>query len=167
MNESGIERRWRTTQFPLAREPASTLSPAYRAVLRNAFSKVRFGLKSLWSLINRVSLGEHKMANLHASEELLAAPLPDLIHDLGVAVADANVQLSKAENENLVYTIDKAEIELKVAISISKESKTDFSAGGTISVFNVNASYARTYGYKEEASSLIKLSLAAKPRQPE
>ena len=29
-----------------------------------------------------------------------------------------------------------------------------------------SSSYARTYGYKEEASSVIKLSLAAKPRQP-
>jgi len=104
------------------------------------------------------------MANTHASEELLAAPLPELIRDLGLAVAGANMELAKAENADLIYTVDKAEIELKVAISISQESKGEIKLGGTISVFNVNASYARTYGYKEEASSLIKLSLAAKPR---
>jgi hypothetical protein len=105
------------------------------------------------------------MATTHASEELLAAPLPELIRDLGFAVAGANIELAKAENADLVYTVDKAEIELKVAISISQESKGEIKAGGTISVFNVNASYARTYGYKEEASSLIKLSLSARPRQ--
>jgi hypothetical protein len=104
------------------------------------------------------------MATTHASEGLLAAPLPELIRDLGLAVAGANIELAKAENADLVYTVDKAEIELKVAISVSQESKGEIKAGGTISVFNVNASYARTYGYKEEASSLIKLSLAAKPR---
>ena len=104
------------------------------------------------------------MANTHASEELLAAPLPELIRDLGLAVAGANIELAKAAGGELLYTIDKAEIELKVAISISQESKGSIELGGAISVFNVNASYARTYGYKEEASSLIKLSLAAKPR---
>ncbi|MGB5488803.1 MAG: hypothetical protein WBN06_15540 [Lysobacterales bacterium] len=133
-------------------------------VLNGAFDNVRFRLKSLWKLVHLISKGEFQMANTHASEELLAAPLPELIRDLGLAVAGANMELAKAENADLIYTVDKAEIELKVAISISQESKGEIKLGGTISVFNVNASYARTYGYKEEASSLIKLSLAAKPR---
>jgi len=106
------------------------------------------------------------MATTHASEELLAAPLPELIRDLGLAVAAANKELAASDANTLDYTVNEAEIELKVAISISKESKGEITAGGTISVFNVNASYARSYGFNEEASSRIKLTLAAKPRQP-
>jgi len=104
------------------------------------------------------------MATIHASEELLAAPLPDMIQGLGVAVAEANMALAKIDDANLVYTINQAEIELKVAISISKETETGADAGLKLSAFNVNASYSRTYSFKEEASSLIKLTLAAVPR---
>ena len=104
------------------------------------------------------------MSTTHASEELLAAPLPDLIQGLGVAVAEANMALSKAENADLVYTINEAEIELKVAISISKETEAGVEGGLKLSAFSVNASYSKTYGYKEEASSHIKLTLAAKPK---
>ena len=106
------------------------------------------------------------MPTTSASEELLAAPLPELIRDLGLAVAAANQELAKVPNNDLVYTLNEAEIELKVAISMNKETKTEISGGGNISVFNVNASYARTYGYKEEASSTIKVHIAAKPRTP-
>jgi len=104
------------------------------------------------------------MSTTHASEELLAAPLPDLIEGLGVAVAEANMALSKAQNADLVYTINEAEIEVKVAISINKETQAGAEAGLKLSAFSVNASYSKTYGYKEEASSLIKLTLAAKPK---
>ena len=100
-----------------------------------------------------------------ASEELLAAPLPRLVGDLGLAIASANKEL-KAVDPTMDYTINDAEIELRVAISIEKESTTEISGGGNISVFNVNASYARTYGFKEEASSRILLKLAARPRVP-
>ena len=100
-----------------------------------------------------------------ASEELLAAPLPELIRDLGLAVAAANKALGQNPDSDLVFTIPTAEIEVKIAISINKESKGEIKAGGTISAFSVNASYARTYGYKEEASSLLKITLAAKPRE--
>jgi len=104
------------------------------------------------------------MATTHASEELLAAPLPEMIQGLGVAVAEANMELAKVEDANLVYTINEAEIELKVALSISKETETGVEGGLKLSAFNVNASYSRTYSFKEEASSLIKLTLAAVPR---
>lgn len=102
------------------------------------------------------------MANKFASEELLAAPLPDLIKNLGIAVATANKELRSA-SEDMRYTIPSAEIELKIAIST--ETKTDASGkvGVNISVFSVNASYSKTYGFKEEASSVIKLTLSAVP----
>ena len=99
-----------------------------------------------------------------ASEELLAAPLPDLIRDLGLAVATANMKLAEVEGTDLVYTINEAEIEINVAISIEKETTASAGLGGNISAFSVNASYARTFGFKEEASSRIKLSLAAKAK---
>lgn len=96
-----------------------------------------------------------------ASEELLAAPLPQLIEGLGLAVANANAKLRTSD---MVYTIDEAEVELKVAISI--DSKQTLAAGGKIGLqaFSVNASYSKTYGFKEEASSLIKLKMKAVPK---
>jgi len=103
-----------------------------------------------------------------ASEELLAAPLPDLIRELGLAVATANKELlamPAADIGPLLYTINNAEIELKVAISIGKDTTTGVSAGGNLYGFALNASYSRTYSFKEEASSTIKLTLAAKPRE--
>ncbi len=98
-----------------------------------------------------------------ASEELLAAPLPDLIRDLGLAVATANQALSQSGSNSLIYTIPSAEIEVNIAISINKGTTAEVKAGANISAFSVNASYARTYGYKEEASSRLKITLAAKP----
>lgn len=99
-----------------------------------------------------------------ASEELLAVPLPEMVRDLGVAVAVANKELATIPDNNLAYTIPSAEIEVNIAITLSKESKMGIEAGGNISVFSVNASYARTFGYKEEASSRLKITLAAKPK---
>jgi len=99
-----------------------------------------------------------------ASEELLAAPLPELIRDLGLAVANANKALKQAESD-IVYSIPSAEIEVNVAISISKTD--DVSVGGSLglSAFSVNASYKSTYGFKEEASSKIKICVQAKPQE--
>ena len=102
------------------------------------------------------------MANKLASEELLAAPLPELIKNLGLAVATANKELRNADPE-MRFTIPEAQIELKVAISVSSSKTIGGSAGGQISVLTVNASYASTYGFKEEASSVIKLTLRAAP----
>ena len=96
-----------------------------------------------------------------ASEELLSAPLPQLVEGLGMAVAKANAALRASD---MVFTIDEAEVELKVAISI--DSKQTIEAGGTLGLqaFSVNASYSKTYGFKEEASSLIRLKMKAVPK---
>jgi hypothetical protein len=104
------------------------------------------------------------MATIQASEELLAAPLPELIRDLGLAVAGANQKLSEVPDLDMLYTVNEAEIEVNVAISIERSSKGEISAGGNIAAFSVNASYARTYGFKEEASSRIRITLAAVPK---
>ncbi len=96
-----------------------------------------------------------------ASEELLAAPLPELIQGLGLSIAEANKKLKASD---MVYTIDEAEIELKVTISIDSSSKLE--GGGTLGLqaFSVNASYSKTYGFKEEASSSIKIKMKAVPQ---
>lgn len=104
------------------------------------------------------------MPNKFASEELLAAPLPALLQNLGVAVATANKELRAADGD-MRFTIPSAEIELKVAINVEVGTEGKISGGGAISVFNVNASYSKTYNFKEEASSVIKLTLAAVPAQ--
>lgn len=103
------------------------------------------------------------MAKTRASEELLAAPLPDMVQNLGMAVATANKALREATNGDMTYTIPEAEIDLKVAISIDSKSTTEIGGGLALQAFNVNASYAKTYGYKEEASSHIKLKIQAVP----
>lgn len=102
------------------------------------------------------------MANKYASEELLAAPLPELIKNLGLAVATANKELRSA-SDDMRYTIPTAEIELKVAINMETTTEGKIEGGAKISVFSVNASYSKTYGFKEEASSVIKLTLSAVP----
>ena len=102
------------------------------------------------------------------TDDLLAAPLPRMIRDLGLAVAQANRALREADEgagaEGPVFTINQAEIELKVAMSYERDTTQEFGIGGTLYAFNLNASYARTYGYREEASSTIKISMAAVPR---
>lgn len=99
------------------------------------------------------------------SEELLAAPLPDLIRDLGLAVAEANEKL-RAKSGDLAYTISSAEIEVKIVISVSKSTEAGAGAGGNLYGFALNASYKSTYGFKEEASSSIKIVLQAMPKEP-
>ena len=96
-----------------------------------------------------------------ASEELLSAPLPQLIKELGLAVADANENL---RSSSMVYTIDKAEIDLKIAISIDSSKTVGGKVDFGVQAFSVNASYSKTYGFKEEASSSIKLTLRAIPK---
>lgn len=98
-----------------------------------------------------------------ASEELLAAPLPDLIQGMGLAVAEANKKMGESD---MVYTISDAEIELNVAISVDSRSSFSGAVDFGIQAFSVNASYSRTYGFKEEASSRIKIFMKAVPRKP-
>lgn len=106
------------------------------------------------------------MAGTKASEELLAAPLPDLIRNLGLAVADANAELGKGTS-GVVYAIPEAQIEIKVALSISSTIDKSVSGGFELYAFSVNASYKNSYTYSEEASSRIQLTLrATPPEQP-
>jgi hypothetical protein len=100
----------------------------------------------------------------NASEELLAAPLPTLIKDLGLAVASANSALSQDQENDIVYAINEAEIEVKIAISVEKKTDVGVDAGVKLNAFSVNASYSNTFGFKEEASSRILIKLSAKPR---
>lgn len=114
------------------------------------------------------TLGAHdvrgviRVADPRASEELLAAPLPDLVKGLGLAVADANEALSKAGTD-VRYTIPEAEVELKVALSISKSTETGVAGGVALHAFSVNAAYTSTYSFSEQASSSIRLVLRAMP----
>lgn len=101
---------------------------------------------------------------MSASEKLLAAPLPDLIRDLGVAVATANQKLSEIAGNDIIYAINEAEIEVSVAISVSNDQTVNVGAGLGLQAFSINASYKGTFGYKEEASSKIKIKLSAKPK---
>ena len=93
----------------------------------------------------------------------MAAPVAALIRDLGLAVADANAALTKnTATADMIYTISSAQIEVNVAISMEKTSNTDMSL--KLTAFPVNAAYKSTFGFKEEASSKITISLEAKPR---
>jgi hypothetical protein len=105
------------------------------------------------------------MAVPSITEELAAAPIAHFIRDLGLGVADANKALQELPGSaNLVYAINRAEIEVKVAISMEKGNETSAAGGLKLSVFSLNASYKNTFAYHEEASSSIRISLEAKPR---
>jgi hypothetical protein len=105
------------------------------------------------------------MAETRASEEIMAAPLPDLIRDLGLAVASADQEL-RGNDEGMSLAIPEAEIEVSLSISISKS--TDTSIGGSLALyaFQVNAAYRNTFSYSEAASSRIRLKLLAVPSPP-
>ncbi len=98
-----------------------------------------------------------------ASEELLAAPLPELIEEIGLSVAKANKALNEA-NEDIDFVINEGEVELNVAITIDTKSELSGSVKFGLSAFSVNASYSKTYGFKEEASSRILLKFSSRPR---
>jgi len=105
-------------------------------------------------------------APTRASEELLAAPLPAMVRDLGLAVAVANKELREADSD-IRYTIPSAEIEVKIAISVTQAKETTVGGSLNVHAFNVNASYKSTFGFSEEASSTIKLTLVAMPKPDE
>lgn len=98
-------------------------------------------------------------------DHLVAANLPDVIKNLGLAVAKANHEMSKSADPDAktVYAIEQAEIELAVTFSFSRDQQIGGQIGGSVFAFAVNASYKATFGFREEASSKIKLVLSAKP----
>jgi hypothetical protein len=140
---------------------AERVSAACRLVVR-ALSRVKFSFVAWVRLLQQPKGDDLIMANKFASEELLAAPLPELIKNLGLAVATANKEL-RSSGDEVRYTIPSAEIELRVAINVETSTTGKIEGGAKIAVFSVNASYAKTYGFKEEASSVIKLTLSAVP----
>jgi hypothetical protein len=101
---------------------------------------------------------------VNASEALLAMPLPEMLGSLGRAVASANMELSKVPGPNgAVMSVTEATVDLAIAISMNTSSKVDVSGGLALKAFNVNASYARTFGFQETASSRISLKFAITP----
>jgi hypothetical protein len=144
-----------------------TSSSGALSSLRSRLDSIILGAMGPWRAFCagfRVRCGKDQIRIMpKISEELLAAPLPKMIQELGLAIATANKELAKSDTD-IQYTINSAEIELKVALSMSEGNNVGVGGGATLSVASVNASYSRTYGFKEEASSSIKLTLAAVPR---
>jgi hypothetical protein len=88
-----------------------------------------------------------------------------MIKNLGLAVAVANKDLRAATpDEPFMMTINRATIDLKVAISVQEATTQQAALGLSLKAFSINASYARTYSFKEEASSQITVELAVTPR---
>lgn len=108
-------------------------------------------------------------APVRASEQILAAPLGEMIKSLGMAVAEANAAMGKATaagGELTVFSIPEAEIELAVAISVSQASEFKGTATFGLQGIALSAGYTSTYGFSEQASSKIKLKLKAVPVAP-
>jgi hypothetical protein len=50
-------------------------------------------------------------------------------------------------------------------VTVDKSTTASGTAGLQLKAFSVNAAYARSYNFKEEASSRIKITLSARPRE--
>lgn len=101
---------------------------------------------------------------MSANEALMAMPLPKMLAGLGLAVADANKALAEVKGpDNTRMTISEATIELNIAIAVDSSKKIDVGGALKLQAFSVNASYARTFNFKEEASSKITMKLAVAP----
>ena len=102
-----------------------------------------------------------------ATEALAPQSLPEMIKNLGLGVAAANKELRAVDPEQpFMMTINRASIDLKVAVSVQRATEEEVKAGLALKVFSINASYARTYNFKEEAASQITVELAVTPRAP-
>ncbi len=103
----------------------------------------------------------------NANEALVAMPLPAMLGSLGRAVATANQELAKVPGPNgAIMTVTEATIDLNIAISVESSSNLAGGAGLNLKAFSVNASYSRTFGFSETASSRISMKLAVKPAEP-
>lgn len=101
-----------------------------------------------------------------ASEALVAMPLPAMLASLGMAVAKANHEMAKNPGpNNTVMTVQQATVELNIAISVEASSQVGADLKLDLKAFSVNASYARTFAFKEEASSRISMTLAVRPAE--
>jgi hypothetical protein len=102
-----------------------------------------------------------------ASEALVGMPLPKMLEGLGLAVAKANEALAAHPGPTgTVMTINKATVDLNIAISVQSSETVGGELKLELKAFSVNASYARTFGFKEEASSRISMELAVVAVQP-
>jgi hypothetical protein len=131
--------------------------------------------KALWRLLGAAVKVGISINNLQrrlvmpseATEALAPQSLPEMIKNLGLGVAAANKELRAADPEQpFMMTINRASIDLKVAVSVERATEEQVKAGLALKVFSINASYARTYNFKEEAASQITVELAVTPRAP-
>jgi hypothetical protein len=138
--------------------PAIAYALLARAAGRLLGSAVKLGVR-LNQLPRRIVMPSQ------ASEALAPQSLPEMIKNLGLAVAVANKDLRAATpDEPFMMTINRATIDLKVAISVQEATTQQAALGLSLKAFSINASYARTYSFKEEASSQITVELAVTPR---
>jgi hypothetical protein len=150
------------------------MSPLRRLLQRTLQRAVQGSLGPAWRWRTRLHLRPHPPQELdpmpidreitNASEALVAMPLPAMLQGLGMAVAIANQELAKVPGPNgTVMTVQQATIDMNIAISVESSRKIEGGAELGLKAFSVNASYARTFGFKEEASSRISMTLAIKP----
>jgi hypothetical protein len=136
------------------------------AALQRALPGVRWTLK--WFLHPQSLKESHLMTNESPSEALVAMPLPAMLGSLGRAVAEANQALAQVAGPNgAIMTVTEATVDLNIAISVDTKTSTDLKGGLALKAFSVNASYAKTFGFKEEASSKISIKFAVRPPEPE
>ena len=99
-----------------------------------------------------------------ASEALVAMPLPKMLESLGLAVAHANQELAKVPGPGgAVMKVTDAQIDVNVAISVQSSENVNGELKLGLQAFSVNAGYARSFGFKEEASSRISMTLKIAP----
>lgn len=124
-----------------------------------------------WTLTwfrHSLSLKESHLMPKDPSEALVAMPLPSMLGSLGRAVAEANQALAQVPGPNgAIMTVTEATVDLNIAISVDTKTSTDLKGGLALKAFSVNASYSKTFGFKEEASSKISIKFAVRPPEPE
>jgi hypothetical protein len=138
----------------------------FSTALRRALPGLRWTLT--WFFHPRSQKESHLMTNESPSEALVAMPLPAMLGSLGRAVAEANQALSQVPGPNgAVMTVTEATVDLNIAISVDTKTSTDLKGGLALKAFSVNASYSKSFGFKEEASSKISIKFAVRPPEPE
>lgn len=143
--------------YPAAEVPENRTEAATRST---ATGLVR---KYIPQLLHKI-MPEKQIILTTVTDQIKGSSVADLVLGLGLAVAKANKELGEGTS-GVVYTIPEADIELKVALSMTKTATTSIGGSIALQAFNVNASYASTFGYSAEASSVIKIKLRADARE--
>ena len=119
------------------------------------------------------------------AEQLIPMDLPTFVAHLGLAVMNAGAEIASQTPKPLtppaspappppaggaagspisvLYQMPEAEIEVKVTLSRDTTTTAAATLGGTFQVLSLNASYSRTFQFKEEGSSSIRIKLVAVP----